>query len=182
MNLVVHLPRTAEVEDSSALSLAQRAPTFTSEWAGGERIHVAVFHDLPGSLDLALQLVGESVHIRGAWASVNARPVSSLTKLWQRLECYRESLAAADPPGHCIEKAAFFHSLVGCESYRCPVPCQFICSPCLAVSRDRMVMPSGSLMEAAVAAEIDWCPQLALSTVPASCRQTGLLMPTSHKP
>jgi hypothetical protein len=182
MNLVVHLPRTVEVEDSSALSLAQRAPTFTSEWADGERTHVAVFHDLPRSLDLAVQLIGESLCVPGAWASVNARPISSLTKLWQRLECYRESLAATDPLGHCTEKAAYFHSSVGCESQRYPVPCQFICSSCLTVSEGKAGMEAWPTAEAAVDAEIDWCPQLALSEVSVSVQQTGLLMPMPRKP
>lgn len=182
MNLVVHLPGTVEVEDSSVLSLAQRAPTFTSEWADGKLTHIAIFHDLPRSLDLAVQLIGESFLIPGAWASVNARPISSLTKLWNRLECYRESLAAADPLGHCTGKAAYFHSSVGCESQRCPVPCQFICSSCLTVSEEEMGMEAGPTAEAARAAEIDWCPQLALSGVPVSFQQTGPLMPALRKP
>ncbi|MCX5723624.1 MAG: hypothetical protein NTX84_03695 [Nitrospirae bacterium] len=163
MNLAVHIPHRVTEVDSSALSLAQRAPTFTIEWTNGERVTIARFPSLPERLDCALQLVGEAIRFHGAWASVNARPVSSLTKLWQRLECYRGSLLAPEPDRHCAERAALVNSLVGCEAHRCPVPCQFMCSPCIGMGQNGpMMYPEKRLELAAAVAEIDWCPRLKL--------------------
>ena len=81
MNLVVHIPHRVTEDGSSALSLAQRAPTFAIEWTNGERVNIAQFPSLPDGLDCALQLIGEAIRLQGAWASVNARPISSLVKL-----------------------------------------------------------------------------------------------------
>ena len=162
MNLVVHIPDGMTDEDSGALSLAQRAPAFIMECVGGERVCIATFPDLPKGIDLALQLIGESVRLQGAWASVNARPISNLTKLWQRLECYRESLLAPEVRRYCAEKSAFFHTLVGCETNRCPVPCQFLCTPCREMGQaDLGSSPDVPLAEAAAFAEVEWCPHLA---------------------
>ena len=132
MQLVVHIPHDGADEGASAFSLAQRAPSFTMERTGSGRMSVAIFPSLPTGLDLAVQLVGEAIQIPGAWASINARPLSTLTKLWQRLNCYRDSLEAPDRQRYCLEKTAFFNTLVGCEGHRCPVPCQFFCTPACA--------------------------------------------------
>src|SRR5215467_8852686 len=97
MNLVVHIPYRADEESASALSLARQAPSFTTEWVHDEKLAIAIFSSLPAGIETAVRLVGEAVSLPGAWASVEAKPVSSLTKLWQRLACYRESLDAEDP-------------------------------------------------------------------------------------
>ena len=161
MNLVVHIPHQVAIDDSGALGLAQRAPAFILDRSGGQQICIATFPDLPKGIDLALQLVGEIVRVRGAWATVDTRPISNLTKLWQRLECYRESLQAHDPVRYCQEKSKFFHALVSCDARSCPVPCQFLCTPCMQVA------PEGHdgardlpLAEIAASGEIEWCPQL----------------------
>jgi hypothetical protein len=163
MNLVAHIPHRGTEPDSSALSLAQRAPTYTVEWVHAERVGVAIFSSLPNGIDLAVQLIGEAIHIEGAWASVNAKPISSLTKLWQRLDCYRGSLERADSNRYCHEKSALFNTLVGCEQHLCPVPCQFVCTPCMRMMQEGSEV---TLMQrydvAAVLAEIDWCPNLYL--------------------
>lgn len=162
MNLVVHLPYVTTDESESALSVARRAPTFTIEWINDQRMAVAIFPSLPAEIDLAVQLVGEAVRLPEVWASVNARPLPSLTRLWQRLVCYRDSLGVADAARYCVEKSAHFHTLVGCEEHRCPVSCQFICRPCLGITRADSMVPSMSYHAAAVLAEIDWCPRLSL--------------------
>lgn len=41
------------------------------------------------------------------------RLLSSLAKLWQRPNCYRDSLDAPDRECYCLEKAALFNTLVG---------------------------------------------------------------------
>lgn len=163
MQLVVHIPHRVTEDNSSALSFAQRAPIFTREWTNGEWADVATFPSLPEGLDCALQLIGEAIRLQGARASVNARPVSSLAKLWQRLECYRESLLAPDPARHCAERAALFNTLVGCDAHRCPVPCQFICTPCMGMAQEgTAICPEKRFEVAAASAEIDWCPRLKL--------------------
>ena len=163
MNLVVHIPYRAD-EAAAAFSLAQRAPSFTMEWRGSDRMSIAIFPSLPTGLDLAVQLVGESIQIPGAWASINTRPLSSLTKLWQRLNCYRDSLNVPDRERYCLEKTAFFNTLVGCEGHRCPVPCQFICTPCMRMTQDQSTSDVENRFEVATElAEIAWCPNLNLS-------------------
>lgn len=165
MNLVVHLPYDTTDESASALSMARRAPTFTIELINDQRMAVATFPSIPTGIDLAIQLIGDAVRLPEAWASVNAVPISSLTKLWQRLTCYRDSLGAVDPVRYCVEKSAHFHTLVGCEGQRCPVPCQFICTPCLSLAAQDVVIirPEKRYQAAAEVAEIDWCPRLQVS-------------------
>jgi hypothetical protein len=163
VNLVVHVPDDPTDESASALSLARRAPTFSIEWEDNRRIAVAVFPSLPDGIDMAVQLVGETVRIPAAWASVNARRQSSLAKLWQRLACYRDSLSADDPARYCLEQSAHFHTLVGCEGHRCPVSCQFICAPCLKAAQESGgPLSAGSYHAAAILAEVEWCPRLDL--------------------
>lgn len=161
MHLVVHIPYQADEESSRAVSLARQAPSFTMEWTGSGRMSVAIFPSLPTGLDLAVQLVGEAIQIPGARASINARPLSTLTKLWQRLNCYRDSLKAPDRQRYCLEKTAFFNALVGCEGHRCPVPCQFICTPCMRMTQDQSTIDVENRFEMATElAEISWCPNL----------------------
>jgi hypothetical protein len=133
------------------------------DWVNGERIGVAIFPSLPKGIDLALQLIGEAIRVEGAWASVNAKPMSSLTKLWQRLDCYRDSLGTSDRTRYCHEKSALFNTLVGCEHHLCPVPCQFICTPCMKMTQEGSEVGVMQRYDVAVAlAEIDWCPNLHL--------------------
>ena len=164
MNLVVHIPYQADEESSRALSLARLAPSFTMEWVDDQKVAIAIFSSLPAGSDLAIQLVGEAVRLSGAWASINSKRISSLTKLWQRLNCYRDSLNAPDRERYCLEKTAFFNTLVGCEGHRCPVPCQFICTPCMRMTQDQSTIDVENRFEVATElAEIAWCPNLNLS-------------------
>ena len=164
MNLVVHIPYRADEESSRVLSLARQAPSFTMEWVDDRKVAIAIFSSLPAGIDQAIQLVGEAVRLSGAWASINSKRISSLTKLWQRLNCYRDSLNAPDRERYCLEKAAFFNSLVGCEGHRCPVPCQFICTPCMRMTQDQSTIDVENRFEVATElAEIAWCPNLNLS-------------------
>jgi hypothetical protein len=162
MNLLVHVPDDATEESAGAVSLARRAPEFAIEESNGRRTAVARFPLIPEGIDLAVALVGEAVQLPGAWATANDHRLSSLAKLWQRLLCYRESLTAGDPARYCLEKAALFHTLVGCEGLRCPVPCQFLCTPCLAIqSQDvLLIRPESRFRSAAELAEVEWCPRL----------------------
>jgi hypothetical protein len=162
MILVVHVPSDATDESAGALSLARRAPLFATEWIDGVRMAVATFPSLPSGIDLAVELVGDAVRLPEAWASVNATPLSSLTKLWQRLICYRDSLGAVNPVQYCLDQSAHFHALAGCEGHQCPVPCQFMCTPCLELRTQeaRLILPGKRYKTVAAIAEIDWCPRL----------------------
>jgi len=165
LNLVVHIPHRGTEPELNALSLAQRAPTFTMEWVNNERVSVAIFASLPTGIDLALQLIGAAIHIEGAWASVNTKPISSLTKLWQRLDCYRGSLATTHLKRYCQEKSAMFNSLVGSDHHLCPVPCQFVCTPCMRMTQEGSGVSVTQRHDvAATLAEVDWCPNLRLAS------------------
>jgi hypothetical protein len=163
MHLVVHIPYRADEESTQAVSLARQAPSFTMEWNGDRKVAIAIFSSLPAGIEGALQLIGEAVRLSGAWASLNSKRMSSLTKLWQRLACYQESLDADHPSLYCREKSALFNTLVGCEAHRCPVPCQFVCTPCMRVAQEGKGMGSEYQYQvAAELAEIEWCPRLRL--------------------
>ena len=139
-------------------------------------MNIAIFPSLPTGLDLAMQLVGETIQISGAWASINSKRISSLTKLWQRLSCYRDSLNAPDRERYCLEKTAFFNTLVECEGHRCLIPCQFICTPCMRMTQDQSPVDAENRFEVATElAEIAWCPNLKVSG-PGSQAGQALLM------
>jgi len=163
MHLVVHIPYRADEESTLALSLARQAPSFTMEWAGDCKVAVAIYASLPAGIEGAVRLVGEAIRLSDAWASMDSKRVSSLAKLWQRLACYRESLGVENPMQYCREHSALFNTLVGCEAHHCPVPCQFICTPCMKMEQQgTAVIPADRYKVAAELAEIDWCPRLHL--------------------
>jgi len=174
MHLVVHIPYRADEESFRALSLARQAPVFTMEWVADQKAAIAIFSSLPIGIDLAVQLIGETVRLSRAWASINSQRISSLAKLWQRLNCYRDSLDAPDRDRYCWQKTAFFNTLVGCEEHRCPVPCQFICTPCMHRTQDQSTIDVENRFEVATElAEIAWCPNLKVSG-PGSQARRGL--------
>ena len=76
----------------------------------------------------------------------------------------RDSLEARGRQRYCLEKTAFFNTLVGCEGHRCPVPCQFICTPCMRMTQDQSAIDAENRFEVATElAEIAWCPNLNVS-------------------
>ena len=67
------------------------------------------------------------------------------------------------PLRYCLDKSAFFNTLVGCRAHRCPVPCQFICIPCMKMQQEEPALSASHRFKvAAASAEIDWCPRLHL--------------------
>jgi hypothetical protein len=163
MHLVVHIPYRPDDESARALSLARRAPSFTMEWVEDRKVAIAIYSSLPAGIDEAIRLVGEAVQLPGAWASMGSKRVSGLAKLWQRLACYRESLDVEDAMRYCRGKSALFNTLVGCEEHHCPVPCQFICTPCMKMKQEgTAVIPAHQYKVAVELAEIEWCPRLRL--------------------
>ena len=161
MHLVVHIPYRPDDESARALSLARRAPSFTMEWVDDRKVAIAIYSSLPEGIDEAIRLIGEAVQLPGAWASMDSKRVSNLTRLWQRLSCYRDSLDVENAMRYCREKSAAFNTLVGCEEHHCPVPCQFICTPCMKMKQEgTAVIPAYRYKVAVELAEIDWCPRL----------------------
>lgn len=156
---MLHVPYRSFEGKPGALSLFRRAPTFTVEWMDGEQVAVAVFSSLPVQIDLAVQLVGESIGLAGAWASVNARPMTTLFGFWHRLVCYRESLEAADPARYCREQSARFNAMASLSAVRSAGPCQFMS---LSDAHATGATANRQFEVAARLAEIDWCPRLNL--------------------
>ncbi|HRB17837.1 MAG: hypothetical protein IT389_14465 [Nitrospira sp.] len=161
MKIAVHLP------DNGALPhlLGEEAwrHTFTRriDVHGAARSHVVTFASLPEHIDVALQVIGESVRIQGAWATVNDQRMSSLVALWNRLDCYRQSLAVADARIFCASKAASLQAMSGCEAVLCMSPCQFLCRQCAQIGTHPvtgLVHPEAQLL--AMLGEIGWCPNL----------------------
>lgn len=163
MNLVVHVPEAAGETAPYLQTLMKTAPSFTIEGQDW----ISIFPRLPDAIDRALQIVGEAVRLPDAWASMNGRRFSSLLRLWTRLECYRESLDAPSAELHCLRKAAKHNLLEGCLGPTCPVPCQFVCAPCRVELQERGAPPACSFLhQLSVEAEVDWCPNLRLSSQP----------------
>lgn len=164
MNLIVRIPGSASETFSDAVSLARMAPNFTIEGHGDGCSYVAAFTDLPQSLDLAGRLIEAVVNIPDIWVSMNAKRVAGITKFWSALICYRESLDEPDPRQYCAGIARKYTDVRGCADQACLSPCQFLCTRCVSIERDRGRDSVQAQLEAlAVQAEVDWCPNLQLS-------------------
>lgn len=91
--------------------------------------------------------------------------MSSLVALWNRLDCYRQSLSWSDRAAYCQDKAASIRSGSSCGLAFCSVPCRFSCPLCALNGRplaQSFGYPQTQVL--AVLGEIDWCPNLARST------------------
>ena len=126
--------------------------------------HVLTFADVPDSLDLMLRVIGELVRIPGAWATVGGQRMSSLVALWNRLDCYRQSLSHPDRQAYCRGKARNLQALLGCAVPSCESPCQFVCPQCAAKgdSPASLVHPETQML--LVFGEVEWCPNLVRPT------------------
>lgn len=126
--------------------------------------YVAVFDDFPQSVDLVIRLIDGACDLRDVRIMVDARPIVSRMKFHSALQCYRESLCAPNPEVYCAQQAKKVGENGGCPDRACVSHCQFICSRCLGVARERGAPPiSVQLMEIARQAEVDWCPNLRIA-------------------
>lgn len=122
---------------------------------------VFTFFDVSRSLDLVLRMIGELACIPGTWATVGGQRMSSLVALWNRLDCYRQSLSHVDRIAYCREKAARLKVLLGCDAACCTTPCQFVCPECTARTHtptESLVYPETQML--LVFGEVEWCPNL----------------------
>lgn len=161
MNLIVCISEYRVESFPDVLMLAKLAPTFTVEGHGQYRTCVAIFADVPRSLDLAVRLIGEVINIPGVCVSIDGRQVRNLTRFWSALLCYHESLDEPDVRSYCASKSAKLSDVAGCPDHTCLSHCQFTCTRCLDVERDRGAESvHAQLQELAVQAEVDWCPNM----------------------
>jgi hypothetical protein len=163
LHLTLRIPG-AEAGDCPELSrLIKTAPVTYVERDAGSPTRVIHFPGLPKAIDLALQLIAATVDMPRLEAVVNDRPVANLGKFWSALNCYRDSLAVVDVAAHCARRAARVEDAGACPDKACLSHCQFICTRCLQVSRERGAPPvSLQLRQIAVQAEVEWCPNLRL--------------------
>lgn len=161
MKIAVYLP----VDCSLPCPLGEEAWRHTFihslEQSESGRSQVVTFARLPEYIEVALQVIGESVRIPGSWATVNGQRMSSLVALWNRLDCYRQSLAVADRPSFCASQVGTLRAKLNCSVELCSAPCQFLCRQCTPIGSHpptAMVHPEAQVL--AVLGEIDWCPNL----------------------
>ena len=163
MRLSVSIPETKAANFSAARILAQLAPVFEIAGEGEARTFLASYPDLPKDLDLAVRLIGEIISLPNVQATINSRPVASLSKFWSALLCYRDSLGEHDKQAYCARQADRVGEAAGCPAWTCQARCPFICTRCLQVVRREGAPPvSDQLKAIAVLAEVDWCPNLRL--------------------
>lgn len=165
LDITLYLPGNASLPCPISEHSTEQAFTHGIEVTGSGLHHVVTFADLPEHIDLALQAIGECVRIPGAWAAVGGQRMSSLVALWNRLDCYRQSLSCSDRVSYCRNKAASVRAGLGCGLAFCSAPCQFLCPLCTLKDTSlgrSIVHPETQVL--AVLGEIDWCPNLIRST------------------
>lgn len=161
MKIAVYLPDDGSLPQPLGKEAWRHTFTHRIDVHGAVRSHVVTFASLPEHIEVALQVIGESVRVPGAWATVNGQRMSSLVALWNRLDCYRQSLVVADARIFCSSKAASLQAMSGCEVVSCMSPCQFLCRQCAQIGTHpltALVHPEAQML--AMLGEIGWCPNL----------------------
>ncbi|MBL8070276.1 MAG: hypothetical protein JNM35_04180 [Nitrospira sp.] len=161
VTIAVYLPDDGSLPQPLGEASARHALTHCIQHSGADRVQVVTVANVSQHIDVALQLIGESVRIAGSWATVNGQRMSSLVALWNRLDCYRQSLDAPDPQVFCASKAAALQATLGCSVESCAAPCQFLCRECTLIGihpPTAIVQPETQVL--ALLGEIDWCPNL----------------------
>lgn len=161
MRLSIAIPEAQVVEAPALLRLVRMAPACDVEADEQGALYVAIFEDFPKSVEPVARLIEEAWDLHDVRITLDGRSVRSRINFYVALLCYRRSLDATDPVVYCLQQSAKVGADGGCPDRSCVSHCQFICSRCVGVSRDRQ---AGSvqiqLMELARHAEVDWCPNL----------------------
>lgn len=161
MRLSIAIPEAQILAAPAVLRLIRMAQASDMESDDEGPAYVAYFEDFPQSVDAVTQLIWESADPNGIHIAIDGRPVVSPVKFYNALLCYRESLGAPDPAAYCAQQAARVGDAGECPDRTCLSHCQFMCSRCVAVSRDRGAQSiAKQLVELARQAEVDWCPNL----------------------
>lgn len=165
IRVCIVIPESEAEAFSHALVLARKAPILETKGDGKGKTQTAIFPDLTASLATVVPLIGELTNLHGARVTIDERQVSSLTRFWTALICYQESLAEPNPHEHCLRFSARLNQFGGCPDQTCLSPCQFLCTRCIGLATGK----GGRSLEAQLAdlarqAEVDWCPNLELSS------------------
>ena len=161
MRLSIAIPEAQLLEAPAVLQLIRKAQVWDMEADDQGPVYVGHFEDFPQSVDVVAQLMEESRDPHEIRITVEGRPIANPVLFYHALSCYRESLSAPDSAAYCAQQAARIGDAGGCPDHMCLSHCQFICSRCVAVSRDRDAPPmSVQLLKLARRAEVDWCPNL----------------------
>lgn len=161
MRLSIAIPEAQILAAPAVLRLIRMAQASDMEADDQGPAYIACFEDFPQSVDAVTQLIWESADPHGIRITIDGRPVVSPVKFYNALLCYRESLGVPDPAAYCAQQAAKVGDAGECPDRACLSHCQFICSRCVGLSRDRGAQSIvQQLAELARHAEVDWCPNL----------------------
>jgi hypothetical protein len=168
VHLSIAIPEAQVVEAPALLRIVRMAPACDAEADEQGASYVALFDDFPKSVEIVVRLIEEAWDLRDIHITLEGRPVVSRINFYAALRCYHESLGAPDAKAYCLQQAAKVGTDGGCPDRPCESPCQFICSRCVGLSRERGAPPiSIQLLEMARRAEVDWCPNLRIAKVDA---------------
>ncbi|MDF0675628.1 MAG: hypothetical protein P0120_14995 [Nitrospira sp.] len=164
MRLSIAIPEAQVVEAPALLRLVRMAPACDVEADEGGTLYVALFDDFPTSAEIVARLIEEAWDLHDVRITLDDRAVVSRINFYIALRCYHESLSAPDAVAYCLQQSAKVGADGGCPDRSCLSHCQFICSRCVGISRDRPASPVPiQLIELARHAEVDWCPNLSIS-------------------
>jgi hypothetical protein len=169
VRLSIAIPEAQLLEAPAVLQLIRKAQA--SDMVADDDqgpTYVAYFEDFPQSVDVVAHLIWETADPNGIRITIDGRPVVSPVKFYNALLCYRESLGGPDAAAYCAQQAAKVGEAGECPDRACLSYCQFICSRCVGVSRERGALPvSVQLQGIARQAEVDWCPNLRIAKLDA---------------
>jgi hypothetical protein len=161
VRLSIAIPEAQVVEAPALLRLVRMAPACEVEAGEQGAAYVALFEDFPKSVEIVAQLIEEAWDLRDVRITLEGRPVVSRISFYLALLCYQESISASDPEAFCRRQAGKVGNDGGCPDRSCVSHCQFICSRCVGLVRERGgPAVSAQLQEIARQAEVYWCPNL----------------------
>ena len=161
MRLSIAIPEAQVIEAPALLRLVRMAPTWDVEADEQGALYVAFFEDFPQSAETVARLIEEAWDLEHVRILLGDRLVVNRINFYVALLCYQESLGTPDSQAYCRHQSAKVGTERGCPDRSCVSHCQFICSRCVGVSRDRGAQSiAKQLAELARQAEVDWCPNL----------------------
>lgn len=164
MRLTIAIPESHLVAAPAVLRLIRMAQASDMEADDQGPSYVARFEDFPQSADVVACLIEWVWDLQDIRITVDGRSVVSPVKFYNALLCYQESLGAPDTAAYCAQQAAKVGDAGACPDRACLFHCQFICSRCLGLARERGAPPiSVQLQGIARQAEVDWCPNLRIA-------------------
>jgi hypothetical protein len=125
-------------------------------WVGPSGDTGAIFSDFPSTPAKSLEDIEQLVARPGVFVKVGERLIPNNVKFSRALQCYRDSLKESDSFCYCAGKVAEVPRYTQCPNRRCLSICSFVCNPCL--QNTGSAMSPIQLYEAAVRAEVEWCP------------------------